>query len=116
MSSITKAEREAAAEAKGLRNPDGSDLYINGWKVKSARQAEIDAVRNLFYVVSKQRNPDIAVRAEHAAKLNHDAEQVIIALAHRNNTTVDEERGRLMVKVDKKIKNAIKVRESQTLR
>lgn len=103
-----KAEKDAAAAAKAIANPDGTPLVINGWKQKTERAAEIEAVSNLVDVEIERLHPEYFPNKEYLAEKKRDAERVLVALAHKHGTTVEDEQNRLAPKVAKKVKAWLK--------
>lgn len=99
-----KAAKDAATEAKSIANPDGTPLVVNGWKQKTVRSAEIAAVSNMVDLAIAKTNPEYFPNKTYQQEKARDAERVVVALAHKNGTTVEEERARLDVKVAKKVK------------
>lgn len=108
-----KALKDAAAELKGISNPDGSPLIVNGWKMATVRTAEIDAVSNFVDVELEKISPDSFANKTYLAEKKRDAETVLVALAHKYGTTVDQERDRLAPKIAKKVKAIQKVWEAR---
>lgn len=103
-----KAAKDAATAAKAIANPDGSPLVVNGWKQKTERSAEIEAVSNFVDVEVEKQRPEFFPNKEYLAEKKRDAENVLVALAHKHGTTVDEERARLAPKIAKKVKEWLK--------
>lgn len=103
-----KAAKDAAAAAKAIANPDGTPLVINGWKQKTERAAEIEAVSNLVDVEVERLHPEYFPNKEYLAEKKRDAERVLVALAHKHGTTVEDEQKRLAPKVAKKVKDWLK--------
>ena len=103
-----KAAKDAATAAKAIANPDGSPLVVNGWKQKTERSAEIEAVSNFVDVEVEKLRPEYFPNKEYLAEKKRDAERVLVALAHKHGTTVDEERTRLAPKIAKKVKDWLK--------
>lgn len=103
-----KAAKDAAAAAKAIANPDGTPLVINGWKQKTERAAEIEAVSNFVDSEVAKIKPDYFPNKTYLAEKERDAERVLVALAHKHGTTVDDERARLAPKIAKKVKEWLK--------
>lgn len=103
-----KAAKDAAAAAKAIANPDGTPLVINGWKQKTERAAEIEAVSNLVDVEVEKIKPEYFPNKTYLAEKKRDAERVLEALAHKHGTTVEEEQKRLAPKIAKKVKDWLK--------
>ena len=103
-----KAAKDAAAAAKAIANPDGTPLVINGWKQKTERAAEIEAVSNLVDAEVDKTHPQYFPNREYLAEKKRDAERVLVALAHKHGTTVEDERARLAPKIAKKVKDWFK--------
>jgi hypothetical protein len=103
-----KAAKDAATAAKAIANPDGTPLVVNGWKQKTERSAEIEAVSNLVDVEVDKTNPEYFPNREYLAEKKRDAERVLVALAHKHGTTVEDEQKRLAPKVAKKVKDWFK--------
>lgn len=103
-----KALKDAATAEKAIANPDGTPLVVNGWKQKTERAAEIEAVSNFVDVETEKVRPESFNNKTYLAERERDAEKVLVALAHKHKTTVEEERARVMVKVTKKVKSLLK--------
>jgi hypothetical protein len=103
-----KAAKDAATAAKAIANPDGSPVVVNGWKQKTERSAEIEAVSNFVDVEVEKLNPEYFPNKEYLAEKKRDAENVLVALAHKHGTTVEDERARLAPKIAKKVKDWLK--------
>lgn len=103
-----KAAKDAATAAKAIANPDGTPLVVNGWKQKTERSAEIEAVSNFVDVEMEKIKPDYFPNKEYLAEKKLDAERVLVALAHKHGTTVEEEQKRLAPKIAKKVKDWLK--------
>lgn len=99
-----KAAKDAATAAKAISNPDGTPLVVNGWKQKTVRSAEIAAVSHMVDLEIAKTNPEYFPNKAYQAEKARDVEDVLVALAHKNGTNIEDERARLNTKVAKKVK------------
>jgi hypothetical protein len=100
-----KAEIEAKRQKTGIWNPDGTPLKVfeYGWaryksEIKAERTAQSTAVNLLVGVQSLSRSD------EEIARSNDAVETILIALAHKRGTSVEEQRTIVQAKVDAQIK------------
>lgn len=100
-----KAEIEAKRQKTGIWNPDGTPLkvYEYGWssyksEIKAERTAQSTAVNLLVGVQSLHREPKEIERS------NEAIETILIALAHKRGTSVEEQRALVQAKADAQIK------------
>jgi hypothetical protein len=100
-----KAEIEAKRQKTGIWNPDGTPLKVfeYGWaryksEIKAERTAQSTAVNLLVGVQSLSRSD------EEIARSNDAVETILIALAHKRGTSVEEQRTIVQAKVDTQIK------------
>lgn len=88
-----KQAREAKQLATGITNPDGTPLTIKERKyretIKTERTAQTWAVDNLYWI-SQYADKDWLVAEVEERKQNHEI--VLVALAHKRGTSVEEQR------------------------
>lgn len=113
-----KAAKAAAAAVKGIKNPDGSPVVLsNASVVKTLIAAErryVDtASRGVMFAKRVKRaeicrqlgqhvHEEIAAENAHElAETQRDCEMLLAALAHKLGTSVEEQRERFAVKVQK---------------
>lgn len=96
-----KAEKDALKAARAISNPDGTPLKIDGWVLESERTAQTRYVDLASYVQACDRG--YAYRGSYKES-KEGAETILTALAHKRDTTVDEQRAALAAKVAKKAK------------
>ena len=101
-----KAEIEAKRQKTGIWNPDGTPLKVFEYgfskyksEIKAERTAQSTAV-NL--IASGIRNSNRA--PEETARVNDSIETILIALAHKRGTSVEEQRALVQAKADAQIK------------
>jgi hypothetical protein len=107
-----KAEIEAKRQKTGIWNPDGTPLKVYEYgfsnyksEIKAERTAQSTAV-NLLVGVQRLHRSD-----EEIARSNDAVETILIALANKRGTSVEEQRTLVQAKVDAQIK--IQKRESE---
>lgn len=100
-----KAEIEAKRQKTGIWNPDGTPLKVFEYgfsnyksEIKAERTAQSTAVNLMVGVQSMHREPREIERS------NDTIETILIALAHKRGTSVEEQRALLQTKVDAQIK------------
>jgi hypothetical protein len=100
-----KAEIEAKRQRTGIWNPDGTPLKVfeYGWaryktEIKAERTAQSTAVNLLVGIQSLSRSDEDIARGTEAV------ETILIALAHKRGTSVEEQRALVQAKVDATIK------------
>jgi hypothetical protein len=100
-----KAEIEAKRQKTGIWNPDGTPLKVYEYafskyksEIKAERTAQSTAVNLLVGIQSLHRSP------EEIARGNDTVETILIALAHKRGTSVEEQRALVQAKVDSTIK------------
>ena len=100
-----KAEIEAKRQKTGIWNPDGTPLKVYEYgfsnyksEIKAERTAQSTAVNLMVGVQSMHREPREIERS------NETIETILIALAHKRGTSVEEQRALLQTKVDAQIK------------
>ena len=100
-----KAEIEAKRQKTGIWNPDGTPLKVFEYgfsnyksEIKAERTAQSTAVNLMVGVQSMHREPREIERS------NETIETILIALAHKRGTSVEEQRSLLQTKVDAQIK------------
>ena len=100
-----KAEIEAKRQKTGIWNPDGTPLKVFEYgfsnyksEIKAERTAQSTAVNLMVGVQSMHREPREIERS------NETIETILIALAHKRGTSVEEQRALLQTKVDAQIK------------
>jgi len=88
-----KKERDAKKLLTGITNPDGTDLVIRERRynntIKTERTAQIWAVDNLYWI-GQYADKDWLVEQVEERKQNHEI--VLVALAHKRGTSVEEQR------------------------
>jgi len=101
-----KAEIEAKRQKTGIWNPDGTPLKVFEYgfskyksEIKAERTAQSTAVNLL---ASGIRNSNRA--PEETARVNDSIETILIALAHKRGTSVEEQRALVQAKADTQIK------------
>ena len=102
---IRKAEIEAKRQKTGIWNPDGTPLVVLEYafsryktEVKAERTAQSIAVNMLVGIQSMGRSPEEIERSKDAI------ETILIALAHKRGTSVEEQRALIQTKADAMIK------------
>lgn len=107
-----KAEIEAKRQKTGIWNPDGTPLKVFEYgfsnyksEIKAERTAQSTAVNLMVGVQSMHREPREIERS------NETIETILIALAHKRGTSVEEQRALLQTKVDAQIKRNKRERE-----
>ncbi len=107
-----KAEIEAKRQKTGIWNPDGTPLKVYEYafsnyksEIKAERTAQSTAVNLLVGVQSMHREPEQIERSKDAI------ETILIALAHKRGTSVEEQRTLIQTKADAQIKKNAKERE-----
>ena len=102
---IRKAEIEAKRLKTGIWNPDGTPLVVREYafskyktEVKAERTAQSIAVNMLVGIQSMARTPEDIERSKEAI------ETILIALAHKRGTSVEEQRALIQTKADAMIK------------
>jgi len=102
---IRKAEIEAKRQKTGIWNPDGTPLVVIEYafsryktEVKAERTAQSIAVNMLVGIQSMGRSPEEIERSKDAI------ETILIALAHKRGTSVEEQRALIQTKADAMIK------------
>ena len=102
---IRKAEIEAKRLKTGIWNPDGTPLVVIEYafsryktEVKAERTAQSIAVNMLVGIQSMARSPEEIERCKDAI------ETILIALAHKRGTSVEEQRIFIQTKADAMIK------------
>jgi hypothetical protein len=100
-----KAEIEAKRLKTGIWNPDGTPLVVLEYafsryktEVKAERTAQSIAVNMLVGIQSMGRSPEEIERSKDAI------ETILIALAHKRGTSVEEQRSLIQTKADAMIK------------
>jgi hypothetical protein len=100
-----KAEIEAKRQKTGIWNPDGTPLVVLEYafsryktEVKAERTAQSIAVNMLVGIQSMARSPEDIERSKDAI------ETILIALAHKRGTSVEEQRALIQTKADAMIK------------
>jgi hypothetical protein len=100
-----KAEIEAKRQKTGIWNPDGTPLVVFEYgfsnyksEIKAERTAQSTAVNLLVGVQSMSREPREIERS------NETIETILIALAHKRGTSVEEQRNLIQTKADAQIK------------
>ena len=100
-----KAEIEAKRQKTGIWNPDGTPLNVYEYgfsnykgEIKAERTAQSVAVNLLVGVQSMSRQPREIERS------NESIETILIALAHKRGTSVEEQRALIQSKADAQIK------------
>jgi hypothetical protein len=100
-----KAEIEAKRQKTGIWNPDGTPLKVFEYgfqtyksEIKAERTAQSVAVNLLVGVQSMSRQPREIERS------NESIETILIALAHKRGTSVEEQRALIQIKADAQIK------------
>ena len=100
-----KAEIEAKRQKTGIWNPDGTPLKVYEYgfsnyksEIKAERTAQSTAVNLLVGVQSMSREPREIERS------NETIETILIALAHKRGTSVEEQRNLIQTKADAQIK------------
>jgi hypothetical protein len=100
-----KAEIEAKRQKTGIWNPDGTPLVVLEYafsryktEVKAERTAQSIAVNMLVGIQSMARTPEDIERSKDAI------ETILIALAHKRGTSVEEQRALIQTKADAMIK------------
>lgn len=100
-----KAEIEAKRQKTGIWNPDGTPLKVYEYgfsnyksEIKAERTAQSTAVNLMVGLQSMHREPREIERSTDAV------ETILIALAHKRGTSVEEQRALLQTKVDAQIK------------
>jgi len=100
-----KAEIEAKRQKTGIWNPDGTPLNVYEYgfsnykgEIKAERTAQSVAVNLLVGVQSMSRQPREIERS------NDSIETILIALAHKRGTSVEEQRALIQTKADAQIK------------
>ena len=90
-----KQKREAKALATGITNPDGTPLTIKVGRypetIKTERTAQIWAVDNLYWIGQYPEGDSLEQR-----KQSHEI--VLVALAHKRGTSVEEQRALIQKK------------------
>lgn len=107
-----KAEIEAKRQKTGIWNPDGTPLKVFEYgfqtyktEIKAERTAQSTAVNLLVGVQSMHREPREIERS------NESIETILIALAHKRGTSVEEQRALVQAKADTHIKRNARERE-----
>lgn len=107
-----KAEIEAKRQKTGIWNPDGTPLKVFEYgfqtyktEIKAERTAQSTAVNLLVGVQSMHREPREIERS------NETIETILIALAHKRGTSVEEQRALVQAKADAHIKRNARERE-----
>jgi hypothetical protein len=107
-----KAEIEAKRQKTGIWNPDGTPLKVYEYgfsnykgEIKAERTAQSTAVNLLVGVQSMSREPREIERS------NESIETILIALAHKRGTSVEEQRNLIQTKADAQIKRNKRERE-----
>jgi hypothetical protein len=107
-----KAEIEAKRQKTGIWNPDGTPLKVFEYgfqtyksEIKAERTAQSVAVNLLVGVQSMSRQPREIERS------NESIETILIALAHKRGTSVEEQRTLVQSKADAQIKKNKRERE-----
>jgi hypothetical protein len=113
--------------AKGVTNPDGTPLRTKAYgliktertaqseyisRAADQRYAEVKATHGFWDGTpeGQQRRAAWIQRWEgNAAAVREDAELILVALAHKRGTTVEEQRKALAVKVEKKYRETVRV-------
>jgi hypothetical protein len=100
-----KAEIEAKRQKTGIWNPDGTPLVVIEYafsryktEVKAERTAQSIAVNMLVGIQSMARSPEDIERSKDAI------ETILIALAHKRGTSVEEQRALIQTKADAMVK------------
>jgi hypothetical protein len=100
-----KAEIEAKRQKTGIWNPDGTPLKVYEYgfsnyksEIKAERTAQSTAVNLLVGVQSMSREPREIERS------NESIETILIALANKRGTSVEEQRNLIQTKADAQIK------------
>lgn len=100
-----KAEIEAKRQRTGIWNPDGTPLVVLEYafsryktEVKAERTAQSIAVNMLVGIQSMHREPKDIERSKDAI------ETILIALAHKRGTSVEEQRALIQTKADAMVK------------
>lgn len=100
-----KAEIEAKRQKTGIWNPDGTPLKVYEYgfsnyksEIKAERTAQSTAVNLMVGLQSMHREPREIERSTDAV------ETILVALAHKRGTSVEEQRALLQTKVDAQIK------------
>jgi len=100
-----KAEIEAKRLKTGIWNPDGTPLVVREYafskyktEVKAERTAQSIAVNSLVGIQSMGRSPEEIERSKETI------ETILIALAHKRGTSVEEQRALIQAKADAQIK------------
>jgi hypothetical protein len=100
-----KAEIEAKRIKTGISNPDGTPLVVIEYafsryktEVKAERTAQSIAVNMLVGIQSMHREPKDIERSKDAI------ETILIALAHKRGTSVEEQRVLIQTKADAMVK------------
>lgn len=96
--------KEEAARIKGITTPQGEPLKLRWGVVKTERTAEIETVENMLNLKILSASSDI--NSTHLQEIERYAETGLAALAHKHRTTIEEERARLNVKVERKFRQA----------
>jgi hypothetical protein len=101
-----KAEIEAKRQKTGIWNPDGTPLKVYEYgfsnyksEIKAERTAQSVAVNLMVGLQSLHREPREIERSTDAV------ETILIALAHKRGTSVEEQRTLVQTKVDAQIKS-----------
>jgi hypothetical protein len=103
---VAKAEREAKRIAVGISNPDGSNLLVRNWwdnlgykeNLKTERTARI-WVKNHIVALAGAKD----WQKEKFESVLPDIEKVLVAIAHKNNQSVEFVRAEIQKKADKEI-------------
>jgi hypothetical protein len=103
-----KKERDAKKLLTGITNPDGTDLVILERRyrntIKTERTAQSWAVENIYWI-SQYAGKDWLVEEVAERKKNHEI--VLVALAHKRGTSVEEQRTLIKDKASSKYKNSV---------
>jgi predicted Zn-dependent protease len=101
-----KAEIEAKRQKTGIWNPDGTPLKVYEYgfsnyksEIKAERTAQSVAVNLMVGLQSLHREPREIERSTDAV------ETILVALAHKRGTSVEEQRTLVQTKVDAQIKS-----------
>jgi hypothetical protein len=111
---IEREAKRAAKEAKKIYNPDGSPIRTkHAYSVATEVTAQNEYVGSLVTAASYRRwDPRDAEHAVHleslAAEYEADAEILLVALAHKRGTTLEEQREALAAKVAAKIRKEVR--------
>lgn len=103
-----KAEREAKKAAKAIANPDGSVLKLTGKfgsKIYTESEAQRIFVDNLSSLIMDENDERYRIpNREYVEEKKEDNKVLLTALAHKRNTTEEDELTALTKKAQAKIK------------